>query len=122
MRNQVGECLRGDDQMVGVSIWIDGGLRHGMGVSRRLAGLRLAGQVLNCWHTLGCRQELGDDREVSDGVQRAVFGRQLHALWVDANRAQSPPGSGDLFGIAMTPTGDGFYYVKDEMNSLVLAR
>jgi hypothetical protein len=51
-----------------------------------------------------------------------VSGEQLHALWVDANRAQSPPGSGDLFGIAMTPTGDGFYYVKDEMNSLVLAR
>jgi hypothetical protein len=51
-----------------------------------------------------------------------VSGKQLHALWVDANRAQSPPGSGDLFGIAMTPTGDGFYYVKDEMNSLVLAR
>jgi hypothetical protein len=49
-------------------------------------------------------------------------GKQLHALWVDANRAQSPPGSGDLFGIAMTPSGDGFYYVKDEMNTLVLAR
>jgi hypothetical protein len=49
-------------------------------------------------------------------------GKQLHALWVDANRAQSPPGSGDLFGIAMTPSGDGFYYVKDEMNTLVLAK
>jgi hypothetical protein len=48
-------------------------------------------------------------------------GKQLHALWVDANRAQSPPGSGDLFGIAMTPSGNGFYYVKDEMNTLVLA-
>ncbi len=49
-------------------------------------------------------------------------GRQLHALWIDANKAQDPPGSGDLFGIAMTPTGDGFYFVKDEMNTLVLAR
>jgi hypothetical protein len=49
-------------------------------------------------------------------------GKQLHALWVDANRAQSPPGSGDLFGIAMTPSGDGFYYVKDEVNTLVLAK
>ena len=49
-------------------------------------------------------------------------GQQLHALWIDANRAQQPPGSGDLFGIAMTPTGDGFYFVKDEMNTLVLAR
>ncbi len=49
-------------------------------------------------------------------------GTQLHALWIDANKAQSPPGSGDLFGIAMTPAGDGFYFVKDEMNFLVLAR
>ncbi|MBV9654703.1 MAG: hypothetical protein JOZ42_09090 [Acetobacteraceae bacterium] len=49
-------------------------------------------------------------------------GKQLHALWIDANKAQSPPGSGDLFGLAMTPAGDGFYYVKDEMNALVLAR
>lgn len=49
-------------------------------------------------------------------------GKQLTALWVDANKAQSPPGSGDLFGIAMTPAGNGFYYVKDEMNTLVLAR
>ncbi len=49
-------------------------------------------------------------------------GKQLHALWIDANKAQSPPGSGDLFGIAMTPGGDGFYFVKDEVNTLVLAR
>ena len=49
-------------------------------------------------------------------------GKQLHALWIDANKAQQPPGSGDLFGIAMKPEGDGFYYVKDEMNTLVLAR
>jgi sugar lactone lactonase YvrE len=49
-------------------------------------------------------------------------GKQLHALWIDANKAQSPPGSGNLFGIVMTPSGDGFYYVKDEMNTLVVAR
>ena len=49
-------------------------------------------------------------------------GKQLHALWIDANKAQQPPGSGDLFGVAMKPEGDGFYYVKDEMNTLVLAR
>lgn len=48
-------------------------------------------------------------------------GKQLHALWIDANKAQSPPGSGDLFGIAMTPSGNGFYFVKDEMNTLALA-
>ncbi len=48
-------------------------------------------------------------------------GAQVYARWVDANKAQSPPGSGDLFGIAMTPAGDGFYYVEDEVNMLVLA-
>jgi hypothetical protein len=48
-------------------------------------------------------------------------GHQLYARWVDPNKAQSPPGSGDLFGIAMTPEGNGFYYVEDEVNMLVLA-
>lgn len=51
-----------------------------------------------------------------------VSGKQLYARWIDANKAQSPPGSGDLFGIAMSPSGDGFYYVEDEMNTLVEAR
>ena len=27
-------------------------------------------------------------------------GKQLYAQWIDANQAQSPPGNGDLFGIA----------------------
>ena len=49
-------------------------------------------------------------------------GEQLKARWVDPNKAQKPPGSGDLFGIAMTPAGDGFYFVEDENNTLVLAR
>jgi hypothetical protein len=48
-------------------------------------------------------------------------GKQLYAQWVDADKAQSPPGSGDLFGIAMTPAGDGFYYVEDDVNTVVLA-
>ena len=51
----------------------------------------------------------------------AATGRQLYAQWIDANRAQQPPGNGDLFGIAITPSGDGFYYVEDELNALVLA-
>ena len=50
-----------------------------------------------------------------------VSGTQIYARWIDPNKAQSPPGSGDLFGIAMTPSGDGFYYVEDEVNMLVLA-
>jgi sugar lactone lactonase YvrE len=49
-------------------------------------------------------------------------GKQLYAQWVDANKAQTPPGNGDLFGLAMTPDGSGFYYVEDEVNALVLAR
>jgi hypothetical protein len=48
-------------------------------------------------------------------------GKQIYAQWIDANKAQNPPGSGDLFGIALTPSGDGFYYVEDEVNMLVLA-
>jgi hypothetical protein len=51
-----------------------------------------------------------------------ITGKQIYARWIDANKAQSPPGSGDLFGIAMTSEGDGFYYVEDEVNALVLAR
>jgi len=49
-------------------------------------------------------------------------GKQLYAQWIDANKAQTPPGSGDLFGIAMTPDGSGFYYVEDDVNTLVLAQ
>jgi hypothetical protein len=48
-------------------------------------------------------------------------GKQLGAQWIDTDKAQTPPGSGDLFGIAMTPAGDGFYYVEDDVNTLVLA-
>lgn len=49
-------------------------------------------------------------------------GKQLYARWIDADRAQTPPGNGDLFGILMTPQGDGFYYVEDDVNTLVLAK
>jgi sugar lactone lactonase YvrE len=49
-------------------------------------------------------------------------GKQLYARWIDTDKAQSPPGNGDLFGIAMTPEGDGFYYVQDDVNTLVRAK
>ncbi len=49
-------------------------------------------------------------------------GEQIRARWIDPNKAQKPPGSGDLFGIAMTPSGDGFYFVKDEDNTLAIAK
>lgn len=51
-----------------------------------------------------------------------VAGQQLYARWIDTDKAQTPPGNGDLFGIAMTPAGDGFYYVEDDVNTLVLAK
>jgi len=51
-----------------------------------------------------------------------VSGKQIYAQWIDADKAQNPPGNGDLFGITMTPEGDGFYYVEDDVNTLVLAK
>lgn len=51
-----------------------------------------------------------------------VTGKQLYAKWINTNRAQTPAGNGNLFGIAMLPTGDGFYYVSDDVNTLVLAK
>jgi len=48
-------------------------------------------------------------------------GKQIYAQWIDNDQAQSPPGNGDLFGIALTPDGKGFYYVEDDMNTLVRA-
>ena len=50
-----------------------------------------------------------------------VTGKQLYAQWIDADQAQSPPGNGDLFGIAMTPDGKGFYYVEDDVNTIMEA-
>jgi hypothetical protein len=51
-----------------------------------------------------------------------VAGKQLYAQWIDTDQAQSPPGSGDLFGIATTTNGEGFYYVEDDMNILMEAK
>ena len=48
--------------------------------------------------------------------------KQVFARWLNADKAQVPPGSGDLFGIALTPSGDGFYYVADDNNILELVQ
>lgn len=45
-------------------------------------------------------------------------GAQTGAMWIDADEAQTPPGSGDLFGLVMRPDGRGFYYVEDDVNTL----
>jgi len=49
-------------------------------------------------------------------------GKQDGAMWIDADEAQTPPGSGDLFGITMKPDGKGFYYVEDDVNALAVAQ
>jgi hypothetical protein len=68
-------------------------------------------------HLLVCNALNGQVVEVDP-----ISGKQLCAQWIDADQAQSPPGNGDLFGIALTPDGKGFYYVEDDMNTLVEAR
>jgi hypothetical protein len=50
-----------------------------------------------------------------------LSGKQIYAHWLDSNQAQSPPGNGDLFGLALTPDGKGIYYVEDDVNTLVFA-
>ena len=68
-------------------------------------------------HLLVCNAQNGQVVEVDP-----VADKQIYAQWVDANQAQSPPGNGDLFGMALTPDGKGFYYVEDEMNTVMEAR
>jgi sugar lactone lactonase YvrE len=65
-------------------------------------------------HLLVCNGKNGQLVEVDP-----VAGKQLYAQWIDSDQAQSPPGNGDLFGIAMTPDGKGFYYVEDDVNTLM---
>jgi hypothetical protein len=67
-------------------------------------------------HLLACNAKNGQLVEV-DPIGR----KQLYAQWIDTNPAQTPPGNGDLFGIAMTSDGKGFYYVEDDVNTLVEA-
>jgi hypothetical protein len=49
-------------------------------------------------------------------------GQQVDAAALDTDEAQTPPGSGDLFGIVINPAGTGFYYVEDDMNTVVQAQ
>jgi len=65
-------------------------------------------------HLLVCNGKDGQLVEVDP-----LAGKQIYSQWIDSDQAQSPPGNGDLFGIALTPDGDGFYYVEDDMNTLV---
>jgi hypothetical protein len=67
-------------------------------------------------HILACNGKNGQVVEFDP-----ASGRQLAAQWIDSNQAQSPPGNGDLFGLAMAPDGSGFYYVEDDTNMLAKA-
>lgn len=51
----------------------------------------------------------------------AKTGKQLGTYWADKDPAQQPPGSGDLFGIALNPEGNGIYFVRDDNNTLMEA-
>ena len=50
-----------------------------------------------------------------------LSGTQVVARWINTNKAQSPPGNGNLFGLAMTLDGKGFYFVNDDVNQLALS-
>jgi hypothetical protein len=67
-------------------------------------------------HLLVCNATNGQVVELNPAT-----GKQICAQWVDSDQAQTPPGNGDLFGIAVTPDGKGLYYVEDDMNTLVEA-
>lgn len=81
-----------------------------------LLGWPLAMVMTPAGHLLVCNGKNGQVVEVDP-----VTGKQIYAHWLDANQAQSPPGNGDLFGLALTPDGKSIYYVEDDMNALVLA-
>ena len=68
-------------------------------------------------HLLVCNALNGQVVEVDPAT-----GKQLYAQWIDTDQAQTPPGNGDLFGIAMAPDGKGFYYVEDDVNTVMEAR
>jgi sugar lactone lactonase YvrE len=65
-------------------------------------------------HLLVCNGKDGRLVEVDP-----VAEKQVYAQWINTDQAQSPPGNGDLFGIAMTPDNRGFYYVMDDVNTLM---
>ena len=76
----------------------------------------LAMAMTNEGHLLVCNGKDGKAVEVDP-----VTGQQIYAQWIDPDQAQTPPGNGDLFGLAMTPDGTGFYYVQDDTNTLMEA-
>jgi hypothetical protein len=81
-----------------------------------LLGWPLAMVMTPGGHLLVCNGKNGQAVEIDP-----VTGKQIYAQWLDSNQAQSPPGNGDLFGLALTPDGKGIYYVVDDINALIYA-
>jgi hypothetical protein len=79
-----------------------------------LLGWPLAMVMTPAGHLLVCNGKNGQAVEIDP-----ISGKQIYGHWLDSNQAQSPPGNGDLFGIALTPDGKGIYYVEDDVNTLV---
>ena len=67
-------------------------------------------------HLMVCNGKNGQVVEIDP-----VSGKQIYAHWLNANQAQSPPGNGNLFGLALAGDGKSFYYVEDDINALRLA-
>ena len=89
---------------VGRRVTADGFLRRPLALATAPNGHLLATNAQN-----GCRDRSGS--------------RQADLRALDQYRQGAiAPGNGNLFGIAMTPEGDGFYYVADDVNTLLLAK
>ncbi len=98
-------ATRGDSAGAGQEVTKDGLLLRPLALAMTPQG-----------HLLACNAKNGQLVEIDPAT-----GKQLYAQWIDTNQAQSPPGNGDLFGIAMKPDGQGFYYVEDDVNTLMEA-
>jgi hypothetical protein len=53
-------------------------------------------------------------------VEITTAGKQVGEYYAIRNTGQEPPGSGDLFGIAIDQAGTGVLFVKDDENTLAL--
>ena len=67
-------------------------------------------------HLIVCNGKNGQAVEIDP-----VAGQQIYAHWLNANQAQSPPGNGNLFGLALAADSKTFYYVEDDINSIRIA-
>jgi len=67
-------------------------------------------------HLLVCNAKNGQVVEIDP-----TAGKQLYAQCIDTDEAQSLPGNGNLFGLVVTPDAKGFYYIEDDVNTLMEA-